>query len=140
MNPLKFISDIFKRNTSTSDSLQNDKEIKKKNWDIKNNDLGTFTYNNLGFVIELDNELHSIKWADIERLQAYKVDLMTTDEICMYITYNNKWIMITEDTSGWYKFIERLQSSLPDITDKWEATVLKSPFEYDLTTIYERAD
>jgi hypothetical protein len=140
MNPLKFISNLFKHNTSTNDLLHNNEEAKKKNWEAKYNDLGIFNYNDLGFNIKLDNELYLIKWTDIERLQAYKVDLMTTDEICMDITFNNRWIMITEETAGWYQFIERIKSALPEINNKWEASVLKSPFEYDLTTIYERVD
>ncbi|MBX2925459.1 MAG: hypothetical protein KF746_24895 [Chitinophagaceae bacterium] len=140
MKPLKFILDLFKANTSTSNLLHTDEEIKKKNWEIKYNDLGIFNYNDLGFVITLDNELYSIQWTDIERLQAYKVGLMTTDEICMDITFNNRWIMITEETPGWYQFIERIKSTLTKINADWEASVLKSPFEYDLTTIYERID
>jgi len=140
MNPLKFISELFKSNSSKTDLLQSEKEIKKKNWEAKYNDLGIFNYNNFGFDITLDNELYSIKWTDIERLQAYKVDLMTTDEICMDVTFNNRWIMITEETLGWYQFIEKIKSALPEINNTWEASVLKSPFEYDLTTIYERID
>ncbi|MBX3242030.1 MAG: hypothetical protein KIT80_13665 [Chitinophagaceae bacterium] len=140
MNPLKFISDLFKHKASTTALVHDDEEIKKKNWEVKHSDLGNFEYNDLGFDINLDNELHSIKWTDIERLRAYKVDLMTTDEICMDITFNNRWIMITEETSGWYQFIERLKSVLPEINNDWEALVLKSLFEYDLTTIYERID
>lgn len=139
MNLLKFISALFKQSTLTSDLL-NGEEIRNKNWDAKYNDLGIFNYNNLGFDIKLDNELYSIKWIDIEKLQAYKVDLMTTDEICIDITFNNQWIMITEETPGWYQFIEKLKIALSTINDNWEVLVLKSPFEYDLTTIYERAD
>ncbi|HEX5154697.1 MAG TPA: hypothetical protein VFW07_24790 [Parafilimonas sp.] len=113
-----------------TDLLHNDDEIKKENWEAKYNDLGIFNYNDLGFDIKLDNELCSIKWTDIERLQAYKVDLMTTDEICIDVTFNNRWIMITEDTPGWYQFIERLYSqcdadykSETDIPQKFFAIV-----------------
>lgn len=140
MNPLKFISGIFKRNTSTLDTLQVDEEIKKENWDIKYNDLGIFSYNNLGFDIDLKTEYHSIKWADIERLQAYKADLLTTDEICIDLTYDNKTITITEETKGWYQVIEKFKTTLPSINNNWETSVLEKPFEYNLTTIYERAD
>jgi hypothetical protein len=48
--------------------------------------------------------------------------------------------MITEETPGWYQFIEKLKSAPLEINNDWEASVLKSPFEYDLTTIYERID
>jgi len=110
------------------------------NWEIKYNDLGIFHYNNLGFDIELKDGFHSIKWTDIERIQAYKVDLLTTDEVCIEITYDNKILMISEETRGWYQFIDKLKSKLSLIYDNWEALVLEKPFEYNLTTIYERAD
>jgi len=114
--------------------------VRKQNWDIKYNDLGIFSYNVLGFDINLKDNIHSIKWTDIERLQAYKADLLTTDEICIDITFNNKTIVVTEQTKGWYQFIDRLKSALPSINENWETQVLETPFEYNLTTIYERAD
>jgi hypothetical protein len=140
MSLLKLISKIFKRNTSTDKVFQTDEETKKKNWEIKYNDLGIFSYNSLGFEIDLKSGYHSIKWIDIERLQAYKVDLLTTDEICIDITFNNKTIVITEETKGWYQFIEKFKLSLPFLNDNWETLVLETPFEYNLTTIYERND
>jgi hypothetical protein len=115
-------------------------DVKKQNWDIKFNDLGIFTYNTLGFDIDLKDGFHSIKWTDIERLQAYKADLLTTDEICIDITFDNKTIIVTEETKGWYQFIDKLKSALPFTNDNWEALVLETPFEYNLTTIYERTD
>lgn len=115
-------------------------DVKKQNWDIKFNDLGIFTYNTLGFDIDLKDGFHSIKWTDIERLQAYKADLLTTDEICIDITFDNKTIIITEETKGWYQFIDKVKSTLPLTNDNWEALVLETSFEYNLMTIYERAD
>ena len=122
------------------DKFNIDEDVKKQNWDSKFNDLGIFSYNNLGFDIDLKDGFHSIKWTDIERLQAYKVDLLTTDEICIDIIFDNKTIIVTEETKGWYQFIEKLKSSLPQTNDNWEDLVFKNPFEYNLTTIYERAD
>ena len=115
-------------------------DVTKQNWNIKFNDLGIFSYNTLGFDIDLKDGFHSIKWADIERLEAYKADLLTTDEICIDITFDNKTIIVTEETKGWYQFINKLKFALPLTNDNWEALVLETPFEYNLTTIYERAD
>lgn len=115
-------------------------ELKKQNWDIRFNDLGIFNYNASGFDIDLKDGFYSIKWTDVERIQAYKADLLTTDEVCIDITFNNKTIIVTEETKGWYQFIDKLKLSLPLTNDNWEAVVLDTPFEYNLTTIYERAD
>jgi len=122
------------------DKFEISEEVEKQNWDIKFNDLGIFSYSSTGFDIDLKDGFHSIKWTDIERLEAYKADLMTTDEICIDIIFDNKTIIITEDTKGWYQFIDKLKSALTLTNSNWETLVLKSPFEYDLTTIYERSD
>ena len=122
------------------DKLDISEEVKKQNWDIKFNDLGIFSYSASGFDIDFKDGFHSIKWIDIERLQAYKADLLTTDEICIDILFDNKTIIVTEETKGWYQFIDKLKSALPFTNDNWESLVLESPFEYNLTTIYERAD
>ena len=95
------------------------KEVRKQNWDIKFNDLGIFSYNAFGFDIDLKDGFHSIKWTDIERLQAYKADLLTTDEICIDIIFGNKTIIVTEQTKGWYQFIDELKSALPSINENW---------------------
>ncbi len=122
------------------DKFEISEEDKKQNWNIKLNDLGIFSYNVSGFDIDLKDGFHSIKWADIERLQAYKADLLTTDEICIDIIFDNKTIIVTEETKGWYQFIDKVKSALPLTNDNWEALVLETPFEYNLITIYERAD
>lgn len=122
------------------DKFSISEDVKKQNRETKINDLGIFTYNNFGFDIDLKEGYYSIKWTDIERLQAYKVDLVTTDEVCIDITFDNKTITITEATKGWYQFIDRLKEEFSHVDDEWQAIVLKTPFEYNLTTIYERAD
>jgi hypothetical protein len=122
------------------DKFEISEEDKKQNWDIKLNDLGIFSYNSSGFDIDLKDAFHSIKWTDIERLQAYKADLLTTDEICINIIFNNKAIIVTEETKGWYQFIDKVKSALPLTIDNWEAMVLETTFEYNSTTFYERAD
>jgi len=137
---LKFISALFKNSTTTLDKFEVSEEVKRQNWAIKFNDLGIFSYNASGFDIDLKDGFHSIKWTDIERLEAYKADLMTTDEICVNIVFDNKTIIVTEETKGWYQFIDKLQSVLPLTNSNWEDLVLKSPNEYHLITIYERSD
>ncbi len=122
------------------DNLEISEKIKKQNWEIKINDTGIFSYTALGFDIDLKDGFHSIKWTDIERLQAYKADLLTIDEICIDITFDNKTIIVTEETKGWYQFIDKVKTALPLTNDNWEALVFETPFAYNLTTIYERAD
>ncbi len=139
MRFIKFISTFFNSKGSTADQ----RDLKEKtahNWDVKFNDLGIFTYNDLGFDLESEDGTHSIKWTDIERLEAYKVDRLTTDEIRLNIVSNNKSLTITEETKGWYQFVERVKSALPLVDGSWEFAVAQTPYETNLTTIYERPD
>ena len=140
MNPLRLISTLFNSNSPTVNKLKISEIVEKHNCDIKFNDYSIFNYTDLGFDIDVNNVFHSIKWTDIERLQAYKTDLLTTDEICIYINFDNKTIIVTVETKGWYQFIGKLELALPLFKHNWEALVLETPFEYNLITIYERAD
>jgi hypothetical protein len=139
MRLFRFISNFFKSPSLDGEIFEISKEENRKSWEIKQSELGIFTFNKNGFDINLETKLYRIKWTAIERLQAYKVDLLTTDEICMDITFDNQCIRITEEIHGWYQFIDHMQIALP-VNENWNAEVLKSPFSYDLTTIYERAD
>lgn len=107
----------------------------------KSNDLGIFnSCDTLGFDIDLNGGYYFIKWTDIERVVVYKADLLTTDVVCMDITFNGKTIVVTEGTKGWDVFIDQLKSSLRLNNDNWESMVLQPPFAYNLMTIYERID
>lgn len=69
---------------------------------------------------------------------AYKLDLFTTDEICIDIVYNNRQITVNEETPGWYQFVEKIKLIFPSIRDNWEAEVVHPAFETNLTIIYQR--
>ena len=77
---------------STSDKSQTLPQISeetKRKFSLKYNDLGKFIYEDDGFIFQFDNGSQKIKWDDIEKIVAYKADLMTIDEIRMDIVYNN---------------------------------------------------
>ena len=48
-------------------------------------DLGKFNYESDGFTYEFETGLEKIRWSDILRIEAYKLDRLTTDEICLDI-------------------------------------------------------
>jgi len=50
------------------------------NFDKKYNDLGKLTYEEDGFTYKFKDGIQKIKWTDIERIVAYKADLMTFDK------------------------------------------------------------
>lgn len=94
----------------------------------------------VGFVIDLKAEHCFVKWADIESIVAYKVDLLTTDEVCVDITFDGRTIVVSEEIKGWDIFINQLKSALRLNNENWENIVVQKPFEHSPMIIYERSD
>lgn len=139
MTILKKILNLFSPDDKTIEASQISDES-KKHFDIKFNDLGKFTYEDDGFIFQFKTEQQKIKWADIERLIAYKQDLLTTDEICLDIVYNNWQTTITEETPGWYQFVEKIKLIFPNIPKNWDSEIVHPAFATNLTILYQRAD
>ena len=100
------------------------------------NDFGDFTYSDEGFEIVLESSREKVRWASIERIIAYKVDLFTTDLICLDIEFNGKKLTISEEVPGWFQFIKKVSSTLSGIPKNWEIQVANPPFQANCTTIY----
>jgi hypothetical protein len=101
-------------------------------------DIGIFEYYNTGFIVHFENNIIKIEWSSIKALYGYKVDLFTVDEICLDIFYEiEKQIRITEETKGWYIFLEKLQIQFPQIKKHWEIEIAFPAFETNFTLLYE---
>lgn len=141
MSLLKFISKLFKSIPSTAGQTAIAQGVEKQHsTDTYNNLVIISSCDTLGFGIHLKDGHYFVKWTDIERVVVYKADLLTTDEVCMDITFNGKTIVVTEETKGWDIFINQLKSTLRLNNDNWESMVLQTPFEYTRMIIYERID
>ena len=64
------------------------------------NDSGVFQYDQEGFSISYEDFIKRINWADIKQLNAYKVDLFTTDRVDLEIVYEHEAVVV-----GWL-FVE----------------------------------
>jgi hypothetical protein len=103
-----------------------------------NADIGIFGYNDTGFIAHFENNIIKVEWSSIKALFGYKVDLYTVDEIYLDIFYEDeKQIRITEETKGWYVFLEKLQTQLPQIKKHWDMEIAFPTFETNLTLLYE---
>ena len=97
-------------------------------------ELGKFKYEADGFTYEFESEVEKVRWADILRIDGYKVDRYTTDEICLDIFWlDNKWT-ISEETPGWYQFLNRIKEALPSIPANWDGVTTNH------TVLYRRKD
>jgi hypothetical protein len=139
MTILKYIRNLFSANGNVDAHSPISKEDKRK-FTARFNDVGQFTYTDDGCIVQLNTEQEEIKWADIERLVAYKRDFYTSDEICLDIVFNNCQITISEETPGWYQFVERIKLVYPEISQNWDTEIVHPPFATNLTVLYQRKD
>ena len=79
-----------------------------------------------------------VEWSLIDKIVAYKVDLLTVDEICFEIDYLDKRLLITEESEGWENFLIELIDRIPEIDSKWEEKIIKPAFERNETELYNR--
>jgi hypothetical protein len=125
-------------NYSTADVERIEPKMVTKTFQERYADNGIFTYDEEGFAIKLkDGISEEIKWTEIERLVAYKLDLMTIDEICLDIIYRGYKITITEETKGWYQFVEKSKLTY-NISDDWDTNIAYPAFATNLTILYEK--
>ena len=103
------------------------------------NSNGIFEYISDGFELTIENKPTKIKWKEIQKLTGYKVDLYTTDEICLIVQVENgKSFEITESTKGWFQFIQKIKEQFPTINKTWEMDIAVPAFERKETELYNR--
>ena len=139
MTIFKRILNLFSVNSKKTKRSQISDEVKER-FERKFNDVGKFRYEEDGFIFQSSSGEQKVKWADIERLVAYKKDLVTIDEICLDIIYNNREITVTEETVGWYQFLQKIRLEFPSIPENWDSDIAHPAFATNLRVLYQRAD
>jgi len=132
---MKFISNLvsimFKKRF---DNIQ----TSKKTFDEIYKDVGVFIYEEGGFKIIDDSFSKSIKWNEIEKINTYKKDLITTYLIVMEIIYGDNILTINEELSGWFQFVLKSKKHLPNLIQDWDLKIIHPAFETNFTTIYTK--
>lgn len=80
----------------------------------------------------------NVKWCEIEKIVAFKKDLLTYDQICLEIYSNKKQFYCSEDFDGWNDFVKELNNQLPRLDKNWIRKVSQPPFEKSRTTIFSK--
>lgn len=138
-----FIIKFFRPNLSwVKDTDPNSKEFKEqteKEFKEIYNDNGVFTFSANGFSIKTTKGVNSIKWTEIKSMLGYKVDHYATDSIFLDVFCDNaKSFKITEETLGWFRFLDHSKKALPTINKSWEIEISTPAFETNLTLVYDR--
>jgi hypothetical protein len=99
-----------------------------------------FTFEEDGFVYPFKSGRAKIKWAEIERLEGYKRDRMTVDDICMDVTWGGRNATFSEEMPGWKKLQKEISKIFPEVPANWERKIRRTPFATTYTVLYERED
>jgi hypothetical protein len=80
-----------------------------------------------------------VRWSDVVRIQAYKLDLITTDCICLLFEFNGARppLQISEELGGFADLFGPLSVAFPSISPDWYVEVMKPAFETNRRTLYD---
>lgn len=136
---IKFFRPDFKWVKDTDPNSKEFKEQTEKEFKEIYNDNGIFTFHDSGFSINTTKGVHSIEWSEIKSMLGYKEDNYATDRICLDVFCDNdKSFKITEETLGWFRFLDHSKKVLPTIDKSWEIEISTPAFETNLTVVYDR--
>lgn len=81
----------------------------------------------------------AVPWADVGVLRAYKLDLLTIDEIRVSVAYGNpeKNLELSEEQEGFEDFIRTADAKFSFCPGWWERLV-KPAFETNEVTLFQR--
>ena len=84
----------------------------------------------------------SLNWEEIQKITAFKRDLWSVDQICLFIARADETgIELNEEMKGWSGFIQALPQFLPSCKpfENWFQTVAFPAFAANPTELYNRA-
>ena len=81
----------------------------------------------------------SVRWTDVGRIQTYKIDLMTTDCICLLFESRSGQapLQVSEEWKGFSELFDALTTAFPSIPPNWYREVMTPAFQTKRTVLYE---
>jgi len=86
-----------------------------------------------------DEAASEFTWKDVERIDAYKLDLVTTDCLCLAFTTgrNSSPVQVSEEWPGFEELLVTLQRNFPLMPPDWRTKVIHPAFARNETVLYE---
>lgn len=97
-----------------------------------------FSFDEDGFLYPFKTGSEKIRWDDIEKLEGYKRDRMTVDDVCMEVTWDGRRVVFSEEMPGWEALQRKIREKFPQIPGDWEEKIKLPAFAKNLTVLYER--
>jgi hypothetical protein len=83
-----------------------------------------------------------ISWHDIVKVRCYKRDLVTTDELCIAVTFLKNQMPWTQDVSeeleGFEEFVAQLSKHVKLSPAEWRSLALAVPFARSELTLFDK--
>ena len=136
---IKYFQPNFNWFTRIDPNSKEFKEQTEKEFNEIYNDNGIFTFEVDSFTIKTTKGIYLIQWSEIKSMLGYKLDNFATDCICLDVFCNQeKNFKITEETAGWFRFLDNVKKALPTIDKSWHIEISTPTFETNLTVIYDK--
>jgi hypothetical protein len=83
-----------------------------------------------------------VRWEDVARIQAYKLDLVTTDCICLLFELgpDRAPVQLSEEWPGFQDLFSPLAQRFPTIPESWYVDIMTPAFEEKRTVLFEDAE
>ncbi len=80
-----------------------------------------------------------VPWRDVARIRTYKLDLLTTDCICLLFELQTgaPAVQVSEEWPGFDVFLGALAVAFPSISASWYVDVMKPAFERNERVLYD---
>ena len=85
------------------------------------------------------SEIRVVRWTDVARIQTYKLDLFTTDCICLLFESRSGQppVQVSEEWEGFNDLFGPLSAAFPSIPQSWYMEVMSPPFQAKRTVLYD---
>jgi hypothetical protein len=94
-----------------------------------------------GFEVDAANGVVavSVRWNGVSRIQAYKLDLVTTDCICLLFELGagRAPVQVSEEWLGFQDLFGPLAARFPEIPESWYVDIMTPAFETKRTVLFE---
>jgi hypothetical protein len=95
-----------------------------------------------GFVVARGEQtLFRVRWPEVREVFAFKMDLFTTDCICLGFRVSDAgdFYRVDEEMPGYADLVEAVEVVYPDHNKKWWSQVAFPAFAANRTTVWSRA-
>ena len=105
---------------------------------FRNKDIFKIDINEKSFSIQINNVFNNISWDKIKKIEAFKVDKLTYDDIriSFYLFDSDLVYTISEEFENYNVLLYELQNRYNITYDEWLEKVAFPPFEENRITLW----